>query len=175
MENSVNILVEFSIGRGGRFNNGGHVSFLGYEGNGKSYVENNNFLKFENESEIILEHEDEVENIADLITDLDNQKGDSYDEFCKQYGDLGNVIVADCDGNEIGDYVEDGLPFFYNEDNEYNSTYGKYLKDCTEDELELIARSDSYKDSRITSFLEEFNSEWKFDRHGYLIELQEED
>lgn len=162
------ILVEFSISRGGRYYNPGYLTYCGYENTAKHHVEQHNFLAYENEDEIINEQEEEVENIEDMITDLNYELGDNYNEFCNKYGDLGGLVIKNYTGHEIGDYVEDGLPFFYDEDGQYNSTYGKFLNDCTEQELEIIAKSGDYKPGEIVSFLVDFNPEWKFDQFGCL-------
>lgn len=47
-------------------------------------------------------------------------------------------LLLSCDGNEIGDYVDDDQPFYYDEDGIYDTTYGRYIEDCTELELDKI-------------------------------------
>ncbi len=135
-------LVEFHIGRGGRFNNQGHLTFCGVGNDAKRDVENKNFLAFENESEIIETHGDDV---VDLITDLDyNTESVEYKEFCEKYGNLGAVVLNSCDGNYIGDKVEDNNNYHYNEDGPYDTTYGVLVdsfEDLSENEQHAILES----------------------------------
>lgn len=166
-QNEKNIIVTFHIGRGGRFNNAGHTQFLDDNNSAKSSVENSNFLGFENESDIIEEHGDDV---LDLISDLNNDDTSSeYKEFCKKYGDLGGVVVKGPSGEIIGDYVADGEPFHYDYDGQYDTTYGVEIEDCDEDQIEMIVKSDRFKSSELIDWINE-NTDYNLDTYGYLVE-----
>lgn len=153
-------IVEFHIGRGGRFNNQGHLTFCGVGSDAKNFVENENFLAYENESAIIdALDEDQQDAIRDLITDLDNQVGtDEYIAFCAKYGDLGGVVLNSESGNEIGDYVADGEEYRYNEDGEYDTTYGT-IATCWDDLTDAERRA--VRDSA---------NSWKFEQ-AFNVEL----
>lgn len=167
-----NIIVTFHVGRGGRFNNQGFLRYCGEDHSAKHQVETENYMAFENESEIIQKHGDDV---IDLITDLaNNPLSDEYKAFCDKYGNLGDVVINSCDGNRIGDYVEDGQPFTYDEDGEYDTTYGIRLEDCDEDQLELIVKSNQYKSSELIDWIGQ-NSSLEIDEYGNLIEEEIED
>ncbi len=102
-------IVKFHIGRGGRFYNGGHLSFLGFEGLNEHDIQNC-FLNMETK-----EFEDGQGNSVGL-TEGEYESG-------------------------IGTVDHDG---------EYNSTYAKYLGDCTEKEIFLIVKdSEDYIDTIV--------------------------
>lgn len=138
-----NILVNFHIGRGGRFNNQGHLSFCGTGNETKNFVENENYIDYENRDSIIKEHGDVV---IDLMTDLDSEvDGEDYEVFCKKYGDLGSLYLFASSGNEIGEYKENDEEYHYDEDGLYNTTYGKLIsvwEDLTDSE-QCAARNSS--------------------------------
>lgn len=131
MKNSKkNILVNFHVGRGGRFNNAGYLTFVGTGNEAKNFVENENYIDYENKHSIIKEHGDIV---IDLMTDLDTAiDGEDYDAFCKKYGKLGGLTLYDCSGNEIGDYKDNDEEYHYDEDGICDTSYGKLI-DCWED------------------------------------------
>lgn len=136
-------IVEFHIGRGGRFNNPDYLTFCGVGSSAKHHVENNNFLGYENEGKLI---EESGEEIIDLIIDLrfGSTDGERYKSFCQRYGNLGARVVKSHSGNVIGDYVEDGSEFHYDEDGQYNTTYGVLVSgfnDLTEREQDAVMRN----------------------------------
>ena len=152
MKTTKKVLVNFQIGRGGRFNNQGHLSFLNVGTKAKACVESDNIIRYENEAEIIkdLETEQLADTVRDQITDLDCQiEGDNYTEFCEKYGDLGKLELHDCNGNVIGEYQNGECEYNYNIDNDYDTTYGKLISDLselTESELEaVIEASNNYE------------------------------
>jgi hypothetical protein len=156
-------IVEFHTGRGGRFNNQGHIRFCGVGNSAKHEVENQNFLAFENESKIIesIEDEDEQEALINRLTDNNNEiDSEEYNAICKKYGDLGKVVLNDCDGNYIGDYVADGEEYCYDEDGDYDTTSGTLVTEW--DDL-----SDNQKDAILES-----NQGYLFE-HSFDIDLDQ--
>lgn len=154
-------IVEFHIGRGGRFNNQGHLTFCGVGSDAKNFVENENFLAFENESAIVdaIEDEDQQDIVTDLITDLDNQVDTpEYKAFCEKYGNLGAVILTSSNGNYIGDYVNNNEAYNYDEDGQYDTTFG--VKITFWNDL-----SDDMKDAILDS-----SFGWKFEQ-AFNVEL----
>ena len=92
-------IVAFHIGRGGRFNNAGHTSFIG---------------------------EKSISNFVDSL-------------FLKE----DKTEYTDGNGNKIGLTVEEcnsGIGII-NIDGDYDTTYTCYLQDCSDEELEIIAKT----------------------------------
>ncbi|MEC7753808.1 MAG: hypothetical protein VYB44_07245 [Bacteroidota bacterium] len=176
MKNSENtpeksgIIVTFHIGRGGRFHNPGHKTFLGEDFAYKHDVENKNFLAFKNEAELIENNGEELlEKINEVPHDITSPE---YVSFCEKYGDLGSIILQKESGNYIGDYAADGEAFSYDEDGEYDTTYGISIEDCDEEELEIIVSAEGYKSAELIEWINE-NTNYQLDGSGCLIEEEE--
>jgi hypothetical protein len=144
--------VAFHIGRGGHFNNSGHVSYLDCNVKIGDYT-NDLSIIFENQLEIAASLEvnmpgkqrrRNIEKLFDTATDDIHTKeaekarercefitGKSFGELC--YGYDGTAIISVED-------VEKGVGIV-NIDHDYDTTYVKYLSECGEEELELIANS----------------------------------
>lgn len=141
-------IVAFHIGRGGRFHNAGHLSYIGQKKIGE-FTENL-FLSFENAWSVGKKIGDR-ENLRKKLEDaLDAQSCDSDAYlFLSDIGlDLGELVWTDGGGNFVGltlEEEESGVGCI-NIDNDYDKTYCCYLCDCSEQELQLIydAISDSY-------------------------------
>jgi hypothetical protein len=98
-------IVEFHIGRGGRNNNQGHLTFCGVGTTVKNTIESKYFTE---------ETED------------------------------GSTILIDDSGNEIGEVVEDGKPYHYDIDGDFNTSYGKLVSsfnELTDEEQKAIIKS----------------------------------
>ena len=122
MENK--IIVAFHVGRGGRFNNGGHKSFIGEK-------------NFQDLIDLNFEHL--------FVQNRVNGK------FSKPYlTDLNGTIIVDSDdiNNEVG---------FLEFDTIYDSDYCKYIEDCSDEELLVIANSNEYKSFELEQYLIETN------------------
>ena len=154
MENLVkeSKVVEFHIGRGGRFNNAGYLTFKGVGSEAKSRVESDNFLGFEFQNEVIenLDEDFDKDEVIEIFSDLDHTtKSEAYKDFTEKYGDLGCVVVNSGAGNFIGDYKADGEDYRYEEDSDYDTTYGvlaESFEDLSEEEQTAILRSDYASD-----------------------------
>lgn len=135
-------LAVFHIGRGGRFNNPGFLTFCGCNLTAKHQIEQANFLGYENE--FLLTDEYGVQVIEDLFNLNYKTEGDDYRAFVDKYGNPGGIVVRDCDGNTIGDYVsDDDKEFYYDEDGEFDTTYSRSVScwdDFSEREQEAILR-----------------------------------
>ena len=164
MTNSTeNTIVAFHIGRGVRYNNAGHRSFLGENKIG-AYT-GDLFVGYENESNFKNRlgwdtSYDGVKCILDCFTDRD------LDTLEEAYGitetELGEYIYKDGNGNSVGltEADEETGVGSINEDNEYDTTYTCLLKDCSEDELQLIIDTDRYVDSEIVDYVKEQLELW---------------
>jgi len=141
MDSKNKVLVNFSVGRGGRFNNGGHLTFCGVGSKCKGFVEEENFIRYENEWDIVKENEDLTDKITDLGCETNTEE---YKAFCEKYGNLGRVVLTGGNGDEIGDYEGGECEYNYNIDNDYDTTYGKYIgdfSDLSESEQEAVFKS----------------------------------
>lgn len=159
MENLIeNTIVAFYIGRGGRFNNAGHLTYLGEKEIGK--FTDDLYLRFENEKNFKNRfgfdstRGDTQRCILDLINDRD------FDELKEKFGIteemLGEEIYTDSNENPVGltqKEVEEGIGRI-NIDNDYNTTYTCFLKDCSEKECKLIL-ADRSADDDIKEFIYE--------------------
>lgn len=160
MKNSKNnILVNFHIGTGGRFNNSGHLTFVGVGNSAKHFVEEKNFPDYENRAMLIEKYGDEV---IDLMTDLGYEtEGDDFDAFEKKYGKLGCVTLFSCNGNEIGEVTEDECEYSYDEDGEYDTSYGILINDwddLSEDQQYAVRKSNiAYELENEINIPEEIN------------------
>ena len=135
------IIVAFHVGRGGRFNNQGH----------KSYIGEKDFQDLLNLNDANL-----------FIYNRDWRTGKFITPF-----------IADCNGNAVSDDNINSLTGCLNWDNDYNTDYCQYIEECSEDELEIIAKdSNIWKSFELRNWMEE-NTEYRFDSNGFLIEEEE--
>ena len=159
MKTSENTIVAFHIGRGGRFNNAGHLFFIGEkkigEFTGELFSEFENLSEFENRFGFDGTGDPDQKCILDLVTERD------FDELEEKFGIteemLGDEVYHNGGGNPTGltkSNVESGIGRI-NIDNEYDTTYTKFLVDCTEEEIELIKNSENFNTDELISMLEE--------------------
>lgn len=147
-----NRIVAFHIGRGGRFNNQGFLRFIGEKKIGE-FIDHL-FERHEGLGKLrdaIGDRENIVEKFEDCIGNND------FTFFEKLGFDLGEKVYFDCNGNEVGlseADVQSGIGFI-NEDNDYDSTYTCYLKDCGSEELKLILNYSGWVDSDILDYCKE--------------------
>lgn len=137
------LIVAFHIGRGGRFNNQGHVKFIGEKRIG-DFIDDL-FQKRENEDDLF----NLIKNHPNLIKKFyECSNNDEWSFFKKRLKfDIGELIYVDGSGNPVGltqEDVDKGVGTI-NIDNLYDTTYSKYLEDCNENELELIREYSGYK------------------------------
>lgn|GEM_PF-2486860 len=156
------IIVAFHIGRGGRFNNAGHKSFIGEKKIGD--FTNDLYSSFENLSNFKNRFGyDNTGNfnqkcILDLVTD------ENFEELEEVFGikkeELGEEIYYDGGGNSTGltqKEVDGGIGKI-NIDYDYNTTYTMFLDECDKDELLLIADSNEWnKQELIQKYFEYYD------------------
>jgi hypothetical protein len=122
------IIVAFHVGRGGRFYNPGHKTFIG-ERNFQDLLEmHSEYIYFRNR--------------------------DSYGRFQK-------TEIVDGSGSVVSEDNPKGLIGQLNFDGDYDTVYCRYIEDCTDEELRIIAKSNRHKSQELVDALEEL---------GYLIE-----
>ena len=134
-------IVAFHVGRGGRFYNPRHLTYL--DDKPISAYTDGLFIDYENLKEVMDRLKDHPNLLAKLEQCID--KGD-VSFFGKLGLDLGEEVYIDECGNPVELTVkeaETGIGCI-NIDNEYNTTYTCYLEDCSEYELEAILRSDRF-------------------------------
>lgn len=130
-------IVAFHIGRGGRYYNAGHRTFLGEK------------------------------KIGDFIYDLflnEDEDDENYEQF------------YDSSGNYVGltkSEVELGIGNI-NIDNAYDTTYTRYIEDCSDEEIEIICRNDDYKSIEIVEYLK-YVTNYRFDKFGCIVEEENVD
>lgn len=150
MENLIEkTIVAFHIGRGGRFNNQGHLSFVGVHD--ISYFTDDLFINYENQAKIF--------NAIKGRENLENKyynccENDDFSFFEKLGFDLGKKVFYDQCGNEVGltEKEYDSGVGSINIDHGYDTTYTCCLEDCDEDELRLILAYSGWIDSKILDY-----------------------
>jgi len=145
-------IIAFHIGRGGRFNNQGYLTFIG-EKNIGDFTEDL-FCNFENENDFkkrvgFESSHENVKCILDCITYED------FDTLEENYGItkemLGEKVYYSSNGRPVGlteKDVEIGIGSI-DEDGQYDTTYTTYLYDLSEGEIEAIKRYNGYKSQDI--------------------------
>lgn len=128
-------IVCFHIGRGGRFHNAGHLSYIsGYNSNINHYTDDL-FIHFEGEFEI----SKAIGNRENLRVKFEQccETGDFY--FFEKLGfKIGQQYHFNCGGSNTGLLVDNDGTGSIDIDRDYNTTYCKYLEDCDQPELKLI-------------------------------------
>lgn len=143
IQTSTEIIVAFHIGRGGRFYNAGHKSFIGTKK--ISEFTNDLYITYANTFDIYqkIAGRENLEELYYTATE-DSAEGEAAREKFASLGmDIGEEIYTSSGGNEVGLTVaqaETGIGSI-NIDHEYDTTYTKYIEDCDEQELKLIENS----------------------------------
>lgn len=157
-------IVAFHTGRGGRFFNSGHVTFIGDKP--ISDFTEDLFLAYENQHDIFkyIEGKPNLEELYYKATD-NYQRNESLELFEKKTGlEFGELIWTNCNGDPVGltyKESESGVGSI-NIDNEYDTTNCFYLEDCGREDLILIARSDVWnKESLLRQYFESKGKVWK--------------
>ena|ERR1700693_5138319 len=152
------IIVSFHIGRGGRFNNPGHLSFLGE--NKISAFTDDLFLAYENEKNFKDRFGFDSTGDKDQRCILDLIANRDFDELQEKFGItqemLGNAIFFH-NGNPVGlteDDAEKGIGRI-NIDNYYDTTYSIYLTRIDKQEALAILVYSGSIDICITDYAKE--------------------
>lgn len=142
-------LVTFHTGRGGRFYNAGHVSYVDMDTTISDYT-NSLFVNYENLSDL-LNQVGNRENLRDLILDADEGNA-AYERLTKWGFDFGKKIYTDSNGCPVGlDYDNDDTGEI-NIDNDYNTTTVLRLEDCSEGQLQMIYDSNNYVSTDVKEY-----------------------
>lgn len=157
-KNTEETLVTFHIGRGGRFHNSGFLTFCEQDTTINSYTDKL-FISYENESDFSnrfgwdLTGDKNQRSILDLLTDED------LDELEEKFGIteemLGKQIYKTCGGSLVGLEVGNDGTGRIEIDNDYDTTYVCFLKDCDEKEMNLILDSSSYVSEDVKQYCRE--------------------
>jgi hypothetical protein len=158
MTTKSNTIVAFHVGRGGRFWNPGHKSFIGEHNIG--YYTSDLFLYYENQSEIYNKIKGRP-NLEEKFQEC--QDNDDFSWFIGKGFNFGEKIYFTETGCPVGLTLkeeESGIGEI-NTDGEYDTTSTCYLKDCSEAELKLILNSDEWnKINLIQEYFEDENIDW---------------
>ena len=152
------IIVAFHVGRGGRSYNAGHTSFIGEKR--ISEFTNDLFTRFENERDFTDRFGFDDTHGTGIKCILDCMADENFEILEEQYGikesDLGEIEYYK---GESGDGVgltkkeaDTGIGTI-NIDNGYSTTYTKLIEDCSEHEIELILKCNSYKSQGLEDWL----------------------
>lgn len=164
-------IVAFHIGRGGRFNNAGYLTYLGEKRIGD--FTNDLFTRLQNENEILQTLSEDVrDRLKDLCVD-ENYILLKHDFGVTQemLGDIEYYCGASM--QEVGllrKEVEEGIGKI-DIDGDYNTTYTTYIEDCDRSELLALAKSNEWE------LLKEygFKDAEKFDLDNRLVEMVQND
>lgn len=144
-------LVTFHIGRGGRFNNGGHKVYCEQNSQINSYTDHL-FVNYEN-SNVISKKIGDRENLRTLFEKAIDGDNDSLKRIEKITGiEFGKQIYTSGDGNEVGlDYDNDDTGVL-DEDGQYDTTIVCRLAYCDIQELKMIYESSNYKSTDVEDY-----------------------
>lgn len=143
--NNNQTIVCFEIGRGGRFNNSGHLSYLPYKKPSEliSYYDNSKgglFVNPENYYDVLSKLGDRPNLVEKLQKCSENE---NYEFFEKLGFNMGEDYYFDSNGRPVVSVEDaDSGIFRINWDNDYDSCYTCYIDDCDEKELWLILNAD---------------------------------
>lgn len=126
----------FKVGRGGRFHNPNHVTFVGFRDINTFTSEL--FTAKENFWTIYRKLRDRK--LFRLLDKLDEcRENNDFSFFEKKFGfDFGKDVYTDGDTHLVGLNVENDGTGLINIDGGYNSTYVRFLEDCDENECQMI-------------------------------------
>jgi hypothetical protein len=149
-----NTIVAFHIGRGGQFYNAGHVTFLGCKNIG--YFTSDLNLAFENAMKVwkAIGNRENLQAAYIEVMDSDNDLNLAA-KFKSRTGlDLGNLVYVTDNGEVVGLTAEEESTGIgtVNIDNQYDTTFTCYLKDCSDAQLQLIADYSGYLPSDVLEY-----------------------
>ena len=161
------LILAFQVGRGGRFNNSGHLTYIGEKHIGE--FTDNLFTRFENQSDFQERYGwdntfSDQKSILELIADKD------FSELGEKFGiseeDLGEEIYHQDNGNDVSLSVleaESGLGTI-DLDGEFDTVYTIRAEDLGECEIDAIVNS-----SNETGYFGEFSEEINLTIIGKIV------
>lgn len=154
------IIVAFHIGRGGRFYNPGFKSFIG-EKSINDFTDDL-FINYEYQYDLFKKIKG-YSNLEEKYYECCDSDDFSFFENRLNF-EMGEKVYTDCNGCFVGLTVkeaEEGVGCI-TIDYDYDTTYAKYLEDCTEEELDLIRNYDYYKSPLLLEYISEPEEEEEF-------------
>lgn len=147
-ERQTRILINFQIGRGGRFNNGGHLSVNGIGDTTLGHITEKLNYDYSKLQEAIADMEDAArDEILDATCDAAAELENILNKHGLHLADIGDRCYTDYNGEVYELPNEDGYSF--NFDNEYDTSYGVYvshLNDLSADQLGALQAYGSFYD-----------------------------
>ena len=146
-ENSKKVLVNFHIGRGGRFNNQGYLTFHSVGDVIKNNLMGEYYIYPENHNDILrtLQNDDEKEEMyLNAITDLGSDwstESAEYRKICAEFGEIGKPCVFDSNQNYVGELPAEDGSYHFDFDGQYDTSYGVAIscfQDLSENEQSAV-------------------------------------
>jgi hypothetical protein len=157
MKTKENTIVAFHIGRGGRYNNAGYLQFIGENKIGDFAEDLFGRYELQHNFSNRYGYEDTHDGqkcIIDLIQDYDFVELE--DKFGITEEMLGEYTYYDGGGNTTDltqSQVDSGIGTI-NIDYDFDTTYTKYLCDCSEKEIEAIKDSQYWNKEELINLIE---------------------
>jgi len=144
-------VVHFHIGRGGHFNNPGHRTFEGIADLQEVISQHSDKLFYNRENYSSILKDLEERNLTNLVELLESCRDrDDFSDFEAKGLLVGEPVHTDCNGTVIVDAESFDSPVgSLNWDYEYDTDVCQYLEDCDENELLMIANSNSYRSEEL--------------------------
>jgi hypothetical protein len=137
------ILINFQIGRGGRFYNGGHLSVNGIGEHTLSHITETLNYDYSSLSESIKELDDEAKSqVLDATTDDSSELETILIQNGLSLADIGERCYTDQNGSVYDLPNDTGYSFDF--DGEYNSSYGVYITQISELDNKQISALQDY-------------------------------
>ena len=152
-------IVAFHTGRGGRYYNAGHTTFIGEKK--ISDFTDDLFLRYENEYDIFKQINGR-NNLLELYYKATDKYDDELNKFALKFErrtglEFGKLIWTDHNGKPVGLTYEESQKGVgrIDIDGYYNTTCSIYLEDCGQSECELILESNEWNKENL--LYERFN------------------
>lgn len=154
-DKTLNTILAFHIGRGGRYHNAGHLSFIGEKRIGEFTFDL--FNDYENRHKIYKLVKDK-ENLCELYDLAIDGNEEAKAKFEKRTNlKFGEEAWFDSNGNPVGLTIAEELTGIgrINQDEEYDTTYTCYLKDCNEKEMTAILANEHLTTNDVIDYCNE--------------------
>ena len=148
-------IVAFHTGRGGRYFNAGHVSYVGQKDINE--FTNDLFTNFENQCDIRRQLEN-YPNLTELLDKaIENDGNNEYFERFNNWFPLGELIWTTRNGDPVGLEVDNDGTGRIEIDGAYDTTTACHIEDCSDRELSLIY--EEYSNLVLEYLYTQFNEE----------------
>lgn len=174
------IIVAFHTGRGGRFYNAGHTTFIGEKS--IDVFTSDLFIRFENENQVIPRIQENsilAKFESDILDAMSNNDLETLAEYGISKEELGNRIYYTSGGHNTGLDVENDGTGCIDIDGEYNTTAACFIEDCSENEIELIIKNNDYKSAELCQYIvsnwPELVEGMDYDKYGCFYDKDEDE